>query len=107
MMDAHIAAQFYSRSPSIPSAGNISHMTDSQIDKVSRDFESLFIGMMLEHMFGDSVGEEAFGDKQSADVYKGMLTEQYGKEIADAGGIGIASYVRAELLRIQEQETNP
>jgi Rod binding domain-containing protein len=82
----------------------VKNMSASQIDKVSKDFESLFIGMMLEHMFGDSVGTEAFGDKESSDIYKGLMTENYGKAIAQAGGIGVASYVKTELLKLQEQE---
>lgn len=106
MMDAGIAAQFYSKSAGIPTADHVKNMNMAQIEKVSQDFESLFIGMMLEHMFTDSVGDHAFGDKETADVYKGMVTEQYGKEIARAGGIGIAGYVKTELLRLQEQESN-
>jgi peptidoglycan hydrolase FlgJ len=105
MMDAGIAAQFYAKSlGGSPSSAAVSKMTDAQIDQTSQDFEALFIGMMVEHMFGDSMGTEAFGAKESADVYKGMMAEAYGREIAQAGGIGVASYVKTELLRLQEQQ---
>jgi flagellar protein FlgJ len=105
-MDAGAAAQIFSNmSPSkIPGGKAVSKMTDSQIKQVSSDFESMFIGMMIEHMFGESVGAESFGDRESADVYKGLMTDILGKEIAAAGGIGIAPYVQAELLKLQEQE---
>ncbi len=82
----------------------VKNMSAGQIDMVSKDFESMFIGMMLEQMFGDSLGTESYGDAESADVYKGMMTEAYGKEIAQAGGIGVASYVKSELLKLQEEK---
>jgi len=69
---------------------------------VSKDFESMFIGQMLESMFGDSEGTEAFGSSESNDVYKGLLMDEYGKMISRAGGIGVADYVRKELLKLQE-----
>lgn len=106
MIDPTIAAQYYAKPVGAPQNSKVSDMTASQIEQTAQEFESLFIGMMIEHMFGDSMGEEAFGDKESADVYKGMMAENYGREIAQAGGIGVASYVKAELLRLQEQEMN-
>jgi len=77
-------------------------MTQDQIEKTAKDFESMFLSQMLEQMFGESVGSEMFGDEQTSEVYKGLVVEQYGKEIARSGGIGIADYVKKELLRLQE-----
>lgn len=89
--------------PALPDASADPHtMTPAQIDKVSSDFESMFVSQMLDQMFGDSLGAEAFGDSESSEVYKGMMVEQYGKQIARSGGIGIASYVKQELLKLQE-----
>jgi|NOAtaT_7_FD_contig_51_395539_length_1886_multi_3_in_0_out_0_2 Rod binding domain-containing protein len=79
-----------------------SGMTQDQIEKTAKDFESMFLSQMLEQMFGESVGSEMFGDEQTSEVYKGLVVEQYGKEIARSGGIGIADYVKKELLRLQE-----
>ena len=103
MIEAGVAANILGGSYSASSAA-VKNMSKDQIDKVSKDFESLFIGMMVEHMFGDSIGDEAYGDKNSSEVYKSLMTENYGKAIAEAGGIGVASYVKTELLKLQEQE---
>jgi len=89
--------------PGITAAGQGGAMSSDQIDKVSKDFESMFISQMLEPMFGDSTGTEAFGSSASSDVYKGLMMDEYGKQISNAGGIGIASYVKQELLKLQEQ----
>ena len=77
-------------------------MTADQAEVAAHDFESMFIAQMLEQMFGDSIGEEAFGDSDSNQVYKGLMLDAYGKEIAKSGGIGIADYVKKELLKLQE-----
>lgn len=78
------------------------NMTPDKAEVAAKDFESLFITQMLEQMFDESSGEEAFGSSDTNDVYKGLLMEQYGKLISRSGGIGIASYVKQELLKQQE-----
>lgn len=80
----------------------VKQLSNVQVDAAAKDFEALFVGQMLEHMFGDSQGDEAFGDKETNEVYKGLMVQEYGKQIAKAGGIGIASYVKTELLKLQE-----
>lgn len=90
-----------SNSP-IPAMPKGRAMTEQQAEAASHDFESMFISQMVEQMFGDSVGEEAFGDADSGQIYKGLMIDAYGKEIAKSGGIGIAEYVKKELLKLQE-----
>jgi Rod binding domain-containing protein len=86
----------------MPATGQAGAMSSAQIDKTSKDFESMFISQMLEPMFGDSEGDEAFGSAESSDVYKGLLMDQYGKLMTQSGGIGVADYVKKELLKLQE-----
>ncbi len=76
--------------------------TANGADKAAKDFESMFVSQMLEHMFGESIGDDSFGDEESSEVYKGLMMQEYGKQIAASGGIGIASYVKRELLKLQE-----
>ncbi len=54
----------------------------------------MFVGQMMDQMFGDSIGSEAFGDSETGEIYKSMMMDAYGKEIAKAGGIGIADYIK-------------
>jgi flagellar protein FlgJ len=83
-------------------AASSGSLSDQQASKTAKDFEAMFISQMLEPMFGDSLGTESFGDANTKDIYKGMLMDAYGKEIAKAGGIGIAQYIKTELLKLQE-----
>lgn len=77
-------------------------VSEAQAERAGRDFEAMLLGAMLGEMFGESIGTDAFGDEESGDIYKGLMMEQYGKQIAQAGGIGIADYVKRELLKTQE-----
>jgi flagellar protein FlgJ len=86
--------------PAMP--GKNAKMGMDAINKTANDFESMFVSQMLEQMFGDSIGSEAYGDSETSDVYKSMMMDAYGKEINKSGGIGIADYVRTELLKLQE-----
>lgn len=85
---------------SLPTSGN--NMSSEQVDKVAKDFESMFMSQMLDQMFGDTSGTEAFGDSETGDIYKSLMMDEYGKQISKAGGIGIADYVKRELLKEQE-----
>ncbi len=76
-------------------------MSPEKADAAAKDFESMFIAQMLGNMFGDAtVG--LFGDEETHEIYKTMMVDAYGKEISHMGGIGIASYVKRELLTLQE-----
>jgi len=83
-------------------SGKMGPMSMEKIEATSKDFEALFIGQMMEQMFGDSIGTEAFGDEESGEIYKGLMMEEYGRQMAKAGGIGIADYVKRELMKLQE-----
>lgn len=77
-------------------------MSESQAEKAAQDFESMFLSQMMSQMVGDSLGDEAFGSEDTDEIYKSMMMEQYGKQLASAGGIGIAEYIKRELLTLQE-----
>lgn len=77
-------------------------MTDAQMMEVAKDFEAVFLAQMFSPMFGDSTGNSLFGNEESKDVYKSLLMNEYGKTMSNLGGIGIASHVKGEMLRLQE-----
>jgi len=83
-------------------------MSMEEAKKVAKDFESLFVSQMLEHMMGgDSMGDDLFGNAETDEIYKSMMVDEYSKAIVKSGGIGIAGYIeqglaRRELLKSQE-----
>jgi len=53
----------------------------------------MFQGISTDGPFGGGAGEAMF---------RSLLMDQYGKAIADQGGFGLASAVKASLLKTQE-----
>ncbi len=73
-----------------------------RIDGAARDFEAVFLSEMLKPMFEGIEVNEIFGGGKGEEIFSDMMVQEYGKKIAEAGGIGLASFVRNELIRQQE-----
>ncbi len=79
----------------------------TQIEAAAKQFESVFIAEMLKPMFQEvNTPDPMFGGGKGEEIFNGMMVDQYGRMLADRGGIGIAEKVRSELLRLQEEQAN-
>jgi Rod binding domain-containing protein len=58
---------------------------------------------MFENLDTDGLGGGGAGER----MFRPMLVEQYAKAIAQAGGIGLADSVIAEMLRMQGMQMQP
>ncbi|RAI45389.1 flagellar assembly peptidoglycan hydrolase FlgJ [Rhodoplanes roseus] len=68
----------------------------------AQDFEAMFLNSMMQTMF-TSIGEDGpLGNSQSTGVWRSMLVDEYSKNFAKAGGIGLAKHVYSTLLSQQE-----
>lgn len=73
------------------------------IEDRAREFEATFVAEMIKPMF-ETVGVNSmFGGGKGEEIFRGLMVQEYGKKITQAGGIGLAEKVKAELLRIQEE----
>lgn len=70
--------------------------------KAAQDFEAVFIAQMLGQMFEGIPTDGPFGGGQGEAVFRSLMMDQYGKEIASQGGIGLADTVTRQLLSMQE-----
>jgi peptidoglycan hydrolase FlgJ len=76
---------------------------DAKAWKTAQDFEQMFMEQTLGQLTSGLTGEGPLGDEGSgADIWRGMLTQQYAGTITKAGGVGVADSVYRELMRIQE-----
>lgn len=73
------------------------------IEEAAKDFEAVFMAEMLKPMFEQIKPNGMFGGGKGEEVFQGMMVQEYGKMMAERGGIGIAEQVKEEMLRIQEQ----
>ncbi len=67
----------------------------------AQDFEAVFLNTMFQQMFSN-IGQGPFGGGPAAGVWRSLLTDEYAKSFAKAGGIGIADQVQRMLLAQQE-----
>jgi flagellar protein FlgJ len=65
------------------------------------DFESMFLNSMFQQMNTSVDGDGPFGGSGALKVWRSFMTDQYAKLFAQSGGIGIASHVYDELLKMQ------
>jgi len=57
-------------------------------------------------MFSNVDTKDSLGGSNEEETYRSMLTDEYGKLMARAGGIGVADHVKREMLRMQEMSQN-
>ena len=69
------------------------------------DFEAMFLNSMFAQMTSGVKGDGPFGDTPGTGVWRSMLTEQYAKNFAKAGGVGISNDVFRTLILQQARQT--
>ena len=72
-----------------------------QIEETAKDFEAVFLTQMLKPMFQELEVEPPFGGGHSEKVFRGLLIDEFGKEFAKRGGIGLADMVKKEMIEMQ------
>jgi peptidoglycan hydrolase FlgJ len=67
--------------------------------KVGREFEAMFVGLMLKSM-RETVGEDKLtGGGRGEEMFRSLLDQQYADTAAQGGGIGLAKMIEKELTR--------
>ena len=84
----------------------VSPQQQARAQKTATDFEGMFINAMFSQMTSGVKGEGPFGDTPGTGVWRSMLTEQYSKSFANAGGVGIANEVYRTLILTQAKSAN-
>lgn len=71
----------------------------------AEDFEAVFLNSMFSQMTAGLKGEGPFGDTPGTGVWRSMMTDQYARSFAKAGGIGIGNEVYRTLITQQANKT--
>lgn len=77
----------------------LSEAKRKEIKKVSRDFESLYLNMMLKSMRQTVAEDKVTGGGKAEETYRFLLDQEYANAAAKRGGVGIAKVVEKELLK--------
>ena len=83
-------------------------MSEAEAKRVSKEFEALFLGQMMEAMVPKAKDDGSlFGKDKGDEIFQSMMMDEYAKQISKAGGIGIASSIERELLGINTAPAKP
>jgi peptidoglycan hydrolase FlgJ len=117
-MNSSFASQLAASAGNIPTyAGHPDYDLANALTKVSPEaqaktkntatnFEAMFLNSMFSEMTTGLKGDGPFGNTPGTGVWRGMLTEQYSKSFAKAGGIGISHEVFRDLILQQARSSN-
>jgi Rod binding domain-containing protein len=79
--------------------------TPAKVREAAQKFEAFFVGQMMEYMSAGIKADDTFGGGQAEETWRSMLNQEYGKEIAKSGRLGIADMIGKEMLKMQEKRS--
>ncbi|PZR33124.1 MAG: chemotaxis protein chel [Caulobacter segnis] len=73
----------------------------AKIKETALNFEASFLSVMMQQMFEGVKTSEPFGGGQGEEMFKSVMADAMSKQVAKAGGIGLAPTVEREMLKLQ------
>jgi Rod binding domain-containing protein len=70
----------------------------------AQNFESVFLSQMFSQMFKDVGTDTVFGGGQGEEMFRSLLLDEYAKQVAKRGGLGIGDAVMRTLISQQEKK---
>lgn len=70
--------------------------------KTAQEFEAVFLGQITKLMF-ENVEPGEFSGGHGEEIFRGVMAERIGDEIARKNGVGLAPAVFEQIIRMQEQ----
>jgi Rod binding domain-containing protein len=68
---------------------------------VARQFEGVFAGQVAKIMMESAEMDGDFTGGSGESMFRGIMAEQIGNQIAQGRGLGLASTVEAQIIRMQ------
>ena len=69
--------------------------------KASQEFEAVFASAMAKLMMESVAVDGEFGGGHGEEMFRGMMAEKIGEDMARSGGMGIAPAVLDQIIRLQ------
>ncbi len=76
---------------------------DAKLWETAQDFEAVLLSQLTGLMFDDAQSDSAFNAGPAEQTWRGMMSEEMGKQMARSGGIGLAAHVYDQMIRLQEK----
>lgn len=87
---------------SLSSKATLGLQGNAKIDAAARDFEAMLATQLLKPMFDTVPVDDTFGGGHGEEIMRSFMLQEYGKQIAKTGMLGIASQVKTVMIRAQE-----
>jgi peptidoglycan hydrolase FlgJ len=81
-------------------AGDKAHSSNGDVKslkKVTQDFESLFIGMMLKSMRSTVGKDSVTGGGRAEEIYRSLLDQEYAVAMSKGSGMGLGRMMEEQL----------
>lgn len=76
-----------------------------RIEESARDFEAVFITEMIKPMFEGIETDDLFGGGKGEEIFRGIMLDEYGKNLASLNTTGIQTQVKNKLIEMQSERT--
>lgn len=74
----------------------------AKIAETAENFEAFFITKMMESMFEGVSTDGMFGGGNAEKIYRSLLLDQYGQQMAKTGQVGVKDDIMRSILQMQE-----
>lgn len=75
---------------------------DPKNTETAKSFEAVFLGQMTQLMLESVEQDGEFSGGHGEEMFRGVLAEKLGGEIARRGGVGLAPVVLDQILKMQQ-----
>ena len=100
MTDLAVPTALLTPTAAAPTAAQ--NASTARIKKTAEDFEATFLSQMLKPMFEGLSTDGMFGGGEAEGTWRSFMIDAMAKQTVKAGGIGLASTVMTEMLKMQE-----
>lgn len=74
---------------------------NDKITEKSKELEGVFISVMIEPMFPNGKESDLYGGGNGQGIFRSLMIQEYGKIMANAGGVGLTKGIEKQLLQQQ------
>lgn len=79
---------------------------ETKAEATAREFEAVFLGQMAKLMMESVELGDEFSGGHGEEMFRGVLAETLGAEMAKGGGVGLAPAVLDQIIRMQGGNAN-
>lgn len=77
--------------------------SEEEAKAAAKDFEAFFLSQCFSEMYEGVETDGMFGGGHAEKMFRSMMIDEYGKMIAENGGVGISDQLASAIIEMQEK----